>query len=63
MARRSKSYSTADTDAVQCLWLIPVTSNEVVLKKKQGLEALEALFERSALDYADPRRPDLAVRH
>jgi hypothetical protein len=48
--------------SVQCLWLIPVTRNEVALKKRDGLEALERLFERSALPYADPLRPDLAVR-
>jgi len=46
---------------IHCLWLIPVTAREVRFKKKQGLEALEALFDRARVDYADPHRADVLL--
>ena len=39
--------------------MIPVTENEVAFKIKYGAEALEAIFDREALDYPDPGRNDV----
>ena len=42
---------------IRCLWLVPVTEEEIEFKKEHGLEALEQLFESTELDYLDkPRR-------
>jgi len=41
---------------VKFLWLIPISSSEVEFKKERGLEELEARFDESGLDYADPAR-------
>jgi hypothetical protein len=38
------------------LWLIPVTPEEIALKKAEGLEALEQRMERLGFNYADPLR-------
>ena len=38
------------------LWLIPITAQERNFKIAQGLEALEARFEASGFDYANPYR-------
>lgn len=46
-------------EEVQHLWLIPITRAERELKKREGAEALEQLFERSALTYDDPFRSSL----
>jgi len=37
-------------------WLIPITASEVNFKKKNGLEALEAEFDKSGFDYVNPQR-------
>lgn len=37
-------------------WLIPITQSELELKKAEGVEALEALFDASGFDYVDPVR-------
>jgi hypothetical protein len=42
------------------LWLIPITKAEREFKKAQGLEALEALFEKKQFNYLDPARPSVA---
>ena len=39
-----------------CLWLIPITPEELDYKKEQGLEALEERFEATQIDYTDPYR-------
>lgn len=44
---------------IKCYWMIPVTENEVKFKIQYGVEALEAIFEREALDYLDPGREDV----
>lgn len=44
---------------IKCYWMIPVTENEVAFKIKYGAEALEAIFDREALDYPDPGRNDV----
>jgi hypothetical protein len=41
---------------IRCLWLIPVTNEEVEYKKRLGIESLEARFEESSFDYAYPAR-------
>lgn len=41
---------------IRFLWLIPVTSEEVEYKKKEGLDSLEKLFEEAAFNYIDPYR-------
>ena len=41
---------------VNFLWLIPITSAEVALKKSQGVEALQDLFDGPEFQYADPER-------
>jgi len=41
------------------LWLIPVTQAEVRFARESGLEALEARFELTNFDYADPLRPSV----
>jgi len=35
------------------LWLVPITQEELDLKKKNGVEALESKFEEVQFDYAD----------
>jgi hypothetical protein len=44
---------------VHLLWLIPITPEELKLKKDRGLDALEDLLEDANIDYADPLRPSL----
>lgn len=46
---------TADPQ-VQCLWLVPITKAEREYKKRDGLEALEELFDRAQPDLMDPAR-------
>jgi hypothetical protein len=41
---------------VHILWMLPITRAERDFKVKSGLEALEQLFDRVALDYWNPRR-------
>lgn len=41
---------------VRCLWLIPITSQELSLKKAKGLDALESALEEASFDYSDPAR-------
>lgn len=45
---------------VRFLWLVPITPEELQLKKEQGLEALEERFERKQFNYLDPLRPSVA---
>ena len=45
-----------DGQTVKFYWLIPITESEVKFKKKNGLEALEAEFDKSEFDYANPQR-------
>ena len=40
----------------RCLWLIPITRDEVEFKKLKGLETLERKFEEAGLDYLARRR-------
>jgi len=40
-------------------WLIPITSAERDYKRRNGVEALETLFESRGLDYLDPSRASL----
>jgi len=42
--------------SIRCLWLIPVTKSEVEYRKKHGLEALEEIFQKATLDFANPFR-------
>jgi hypothetical protein len=42
------------------LWLIPVTPEEIALKKAEGLEALESRMEKAGFNYGDPLRASLA---
>lgn len=44
--------------SVRCLWLVPVTKEEIEFKKEHGLEALEQLFENTELNYLDKPRRD-----
>lgn len=46
--------------ATRFLWLIPITSAEVELKRREGLDALEERFEAAQFDYLDPARPSVA---
>jgi hypothetical protein len=41
---------------IHCLWLIPITPEEVIYKKEKGIESLEEEFERNNFNYADPYR-------
>ena len=40
-------------------WLLPITQNELKLKKEQGMDKLEQLFEEKAVNYLDLRRRSL----
>ena len=42
--------------AAHFYWLIPITKAELEYKKQNGLDALEAQFERTGFHYADPHR-------
>lgn len=50
------SLEWMESPRVRFLWLIPVTPQEVEFKKRHGLEALEARFEKTNFDYLDPLR-------
>jgi|JI10StandDraft_1071094.scaffolds.fasta_scaffold892706_2 hypothetical protein len=39
-----------------CLWLIPITPEELAFQKEHGLDALEDRFESAQFDYTDPHR-------
>lgn len=41
---------------VKFYWLLPITHSEVEFKKRNGLEALEAEFDRSGFDFINPKR-------
>jgi hypothetical protein len=41
---------------VRCYWLVPITQQERDYKKQSGLDALESLFDKNGLQYADPER-------
>jgi hypothetical protein len=47
---------TTSGNTVKFYWLLPVTSSEVVFKKRQGLAALERKFEECSINYLDPNR-------
>ena len=40
----------------RCLWMLPITPEEVKFKKDNGLEALEQRFEASGFNYENPWR-------
>lgn len=44
---------------ISCYWLIPITLQERDYKIKNGLEALEAKFERSDFNYLDSNRKSI----
>jgi hypothetical protein len=44
---------------VRNLWFVPITPDESVYMHSHGIEALEALFEESNFNYADPGRPSV----
>jgi hypothetical protein len=52
--------ASIDGANVRILWLIPITKAEREFKKAQGLEALEALFQKKQFNYLDPARPSVA---
>ena len=41
-------------------WLIPITKEELDLKKRGGVEALETQFEAACFDYSEPMRASVA---
>jgi len=41
-------------------WLLPVTYSEMDFKKRNGLDALEELFDRIGLDFLNPERAAVA---
>jgi hypothetical protein len=46
---------------VRVLWLLPITPEERAYKVKAGLEALEDVFEKREIRYADPMRESLVA--
>jgi hypothetical protein len=50
---------TCDNARTALAWVIPITSAEREYKKKNGVEALEEVFENRRLDYLDPARASL----
>ncbi len=48
-----------DGFASNCYWLIPISESEVDYKERNGVEALEQLFESKGLDYLNPNRKEL----
>lgn len=43
-------------DTVNCLWLIPITHEELKFSKEYGVDGLEERFDETQFDYLDPRR-------
>ncbi|MBI5154903.1 suppressor of fused domain protein [Candidatus Poribacteria bacterium] len=41
---------------VRCLWLLPITNNELEHMRRHGIESLESLFDASDFNYIDPDR-------
>lgn len=54
-----ENMSTMENSSLKCYWLIPITKAEVEYKKKQGVEALELLFEEKEIDYLNVQRSSL----
>ncbi|MDR0984290.1 MAG: suppressor of fused domain protein [Ruminococcus sp.] len=52
----SLEWLNSDEKKIQFLWLIPITQSERNFKKKNGLDALENLFENEEFNYLDPFR-------
>jgi hypothetical protein len=50
-----------DAAEILFLWLIPISFDEVEFKKKNGLEALEKLFEERGFNYIDPLRNSICL--
>ncbi len=44
---------------IRCLWLLPITKQEVEFRKKHGTDELEKLFEDKKLDYLNPHRESI----
>ena len=44
---------------IRCLWLIPVTVQELEFRREFGTNALEERFEASAFNYLNPTRPSV----
>jgi hypothetical protein len=51
------SLEWGPANSFRCLWLVPITPEELELKKREGLDALEELLERTGVDYAHRLRP------
>ena len=52
----SFEFCKADSLTVRYLWLLPVTESEVQYRHREGLEALEALFDEKSIETLDPVR-------
>jgi hypothetical protein len=47
---------TDGDEHVHFLWLLPITAAEREYKNREGLEALEELFDQRGIEYSDPNR-------
>jgi hypothetical protein len=47
---------------IQILWVVPITTAEADLARRDGLAALEELFEESQINLLDPRRRSVVNR-
>ena len=52
----------SETTSVRFLWLIPITCDERVYCRENGVEALESLFESNQFNYADPARASVVPK-
>ena len=56
----SLEHAALSPFSARCLWLIPMTPEEVEHKKRFGVESLERRFEERQFKYLDPARPSVA---
>jgi len=54
------SLEHAGSIQARFLWLLPVYEEEVLMKRAEGLDALEEAFQRANLDYSNAQRPSVA---
>ncbi len=45
-----------DQPPIRCLWALPITSKEAAYAEKEGVEALEQLFDKHRINPVDPER-------
>jgi hypothetical protein len=51
-----EEFAPTPACAIRCLWLVPITAQERLFAKANGIEALERKFEEAQFEYFHPHR-------